>query len=168
MLGKLLYNIFNKIIYHNLEFLLKISYSFAILSFIIIVGNNEKLNINIVYGEEYTFSKTWGSTGTEDGQFIFPHSLAIDIYGNIYVTDTGNNRLQKFSSVGSFITKWGEEGSADGQFSQLHDIAVHPNGKFIYTVELNNHRYDVTRYITFIFNKFNLIISSLSKPLFPK
>ena len=78
----------------NREFLLKISYSFVILSFIIIFGNIEKLNIDIAYGEEYIFSKTWGSAGTEDGQFIFPHSLAIDTYGNIYVTDTGNNRVQ--------------------------------------------------------------------------
>lgn len=77
----------------NREFLLKISYSFVILSFIIIFGNIEKLNIDIAYGEEYIFSKTWGSAGTEDGQFIFPHSLAIDIYENIYVTDTGNNRV---------------------------------------------------------------------------
>jgi hypothetical protein len=83
----------------NREFLLKISYSFVILSFIIIFGNIEKLNIDIAYGEEYIFSKTWGSAGTEDGQFIFPHSLAIDIYENIYVTDTGNNRVQKFSSL---------------------------------------------------------------------
>ena len=81
-----------------------------------------------------------GLSGTGDGQFMFPHSLAIERYGNIYVTDTGNNRVQKFSSSGFFITKWGEEGSADGQFRQLHDIAIHPNSKFIYTVELDNHR----------------------------
>ena len=113
----------------------------TIILFITIFGNIEKLNIDIAYGiEKYTFSKTWGSSGTGDGQFMFPHSLAIDRYGNIYVTDTGNNRVQKFSSSGSFITKWGEEGSADGQFSQLHDIAIHPNSKFIYTVELDNHR----------------------------
>ena len=126
----------------NLTILLKITYSFAILSFIIIFGNIAifDIDIDIVYGEKYVFSKTWGSVGTSDGQFMLPHSLAIDISGNIYVTDTGNNRVQKFNSDGSFITKWGEEGSADGKFSQLHDIAVHPNGKFIYTVELNNHR----------------------------
>jgi hypothetical protein len=51
----------------------------TIISFIIIFGNIEKLNIDIAYGvEEYTFSKTWGSSGTGDGQFMFPHSLAID------------------------------------------------------------------------------------------
>jgi len=120
--------------------ILKISYSFVILSFIVFFGNIETFDIDIVYGEEYVFTKTWGSTGTSDGQFMLPHSLAIDRDGNIYVTDTGNERVQKFNSDGSFITTWGEEGSANGQFSQLHDIAVHPNGNFIYTVELDNHR----------------------------
>ena len=126
----------------SLKISLEIACSFAtILLFIMIFGNIGKMNIDIAYGEEvYVFSKTWGSAGTEDGQFMFPHSLAIDGYGNIYVTDTGNNRVQKFSLSGSFVTKWGEEGSDDGQFSQLHDIAIHPNGKFIYTVELDNHR----------------------------
>ena len=125
-----------------LKISLEITCFFAtIISFIIIFENTENLAIDIASGEEgYTFSKTWGSSGTGDGQFMFPHSLAVDRYGNIYVTDTGNNRVQKFNSSGSFITKWGEEGSADGQFRQLHDIAIHPNSKFIYTVELDNHR----------------------------
>ena len=70
----------------------------------------------------------------------------------IFMLQIGNNRVQKFSSSGSFITKWGEEGSADGQFSQLHDIAIHPNGKFIYTVELDNHQH------TTIFTKWNIYL----------
>ena len=124
----------------NRVILLKISNCFPILFFITIFGLIEISDIDIVYGEEYMFSKTWGSEGTSDGQFMLPHSLAIDLRGNIYVTDTGNSRVQKFDSNGSFITKWGGEGSGDGHFSQIHDIAVHPNGKFIYTVELDNHR----------------------------
>ena len=91
-------------------------------------------------GKNMYSPKHGDSAGASDGQFMLPHSLAIDLRGNIYVTDTGNNRVQKFDSNGSFITKWGGEGSADGQFNQIHDIAVHPNGKFIYTVELDNHR----------------------------
>ena len=92
----------------SLKIFLEISYSFVILSFIIIFVYIEKdIDIDNVYGEEYAFSKTWGSAGTSDGQFMLPHSLAIDIHGNIYVTDTGNNRVQKFNSDGFFITKWG-------------------------------------------------------------
>ena len=63
----------------RLKISLEITCFFAtIISFIIIFGNIEKLNIDIAYGvEEYTFSKTWGSSGTGDGQFMFPHSLVL-------------------------------------------------------------------------------------------
>lgn len=52
-----------------------------------------------------------GSQGTGNGQFISPHSLAIDNFGNIYVGDIGNKRIQKFYPNGTFITKWGYEGT---------------------------------------------------------
>src|SRR5215813_3434229 len=90
--------------------------------------------------ETYRFMRSWGSDGSEDGQFILPHSLATDKSGNIYVTDTGNNRVEKFSSDGTFISKWGSKGTGNGQFIQLHDINVSPDGRFVYTAELGNHR----------------------------
>jgi DNA-binding beta-propeller fold protein YncE len=84
--------------------------------------------------------KQLGLKGSGEGQFTFPHSLAVDNLGNIYVGDTGNKRVQKFSPNGTFLTSWGSEGSGDGQFMGLHDISVDPQGKFVYTVELKNHR----------------------------
>ena len=38
----------------------------------------------------------FGSKGSNDGQFKFPHGIAISPNGNIYVSDTGNNRVQIF------------------------------------------------------------------------
>ncbi|CAF5009235.1 unnamed protein product, partial [Rotaria sp. Silwood1] len=35
--------------------------------------------------------------GVALNQLYIPHSMAFDSYGNMYVTDAGNNRLQKFS-----------------------------------------------------------------------
>ncbi len=34
--------------------------------------------------ENYTIERSWGSKGAGDGQFMNPHSLAIDRFGNIY------------------------------------------------------------------------------------
>ena len=89
---------------------------------------------------ELKYKQQIGSIGTGDGQFMYPHSLAIDGDGNIYVGDTGNKRIQKFSSNGTFLTSWGSEGCREGQFLGLHDVAVDPTNKFIYSLELKNHR----------------------------
>ena len=35
---------------------------------------------------------------------------------DVYLADVYNNRIQKFTSDGSFLTEWGETGSGNGQF----------------------------------------------------
>ena len=55
---------------------------------------------------------------------IQPSSIAVDNSGNVYVSEYGNHRVQKFSSTGAFITKWGSVGSGDGQFNG----GVYPQG----------------------------------------
>jgi DNA-binding beta-propeller fold protein YncE len=46
--------------------------------------------------------KSWGSKGTSPGQFIIPHSIAIDLQDNIYVGDRTNHRIQVFDTDGNF------------------------------------------------------------------
>ena len=48
------------------------------------------------------YIKSWGSRGSEHGQFSNPRSLAIDAQGNVYVADKGNNRIQVFDGDGAF------------------------------------------------------------------
>lgn len=50
-----------------------------------------------------------GSSGSGDGEFSNPGSVAIDGSGNVWVVDGGNNRIQEFSSGGTFIKAvgWG-------------------------------------------------------------
>ena len=46
-----------------------------------------------------------------NGSFNSPTGIAIDpSSGNVYVADTANNRIQVFSSNGTFISKWGKYG----------------------------------------------------------
>jgi tripartite motif-containing protein 71 len=51
------------------------------------------------------FITTWGSHGSDDGQFKSPTGIAVDSSGNAYITDY-NNRVQKFDNFGKFITTW--------------------------------------------------------------
>ncbi|HET9806953.1 MAG TPA: SBBP repeat-containing protein, partial [Nitrososphaeraceae archaeon] len=50
----------------------------------------------------YQFVDQFGGKGSGNGQLLTPHSIDIDKDGNIYVTDTGNNRVEKYSSNGNF------------------------------------------------------------------
>src|SRR5215472_58426 len=50
---------------------------------------------------------TWGSAGSDDGQFKGLTSVAIDPTSNrVYVADPINKRIQIFDSNGNFLSKW--------------------------------------------------------------
>ncbi len=59
------------------------------------------------------FRFIWGSLGCGAGQFNHPTGVATDPQGNIYVSDTGNRRIQKFTTSGEYMAGWsGRELSA--------------------------------------------------------
>lgn len=63
-------------------------------------------------------TNTFGSAGAGAGQFSGPRGVAVDQgTGDIYVADSGQARIEKWSSSGTFEMAWGW-GVADGQ-SQL-------------------------------------------------
>jgi DNA-binding beta-propeller fold protein YncE len=47
--------------------------------------------------------KSWGEPGDKPGQFSVPHSIAVDLKGNVYVADRGNRRIQVFDGDGNFL-----------------------------------------------------------------
>jgi DNA-binding beta-propeller fold protein YncE len=84
----------------------------------------------------YYLSK-WGSQGNGNSQFQSPMDVASD-GSNIYVADTGNNRIQKFSYNGSYQTQWGTAGAGNGQFNAPRSVAT--DGPYIYVVDTGNNR----------------------------
>ncbi len=64
----------------------------------------------------------------EAGQLRSPWGIAVDSQGDVYVTDTGNHRVQKFDRDGNFITQWGGFGNADGHFNFPFGIVVDARG----------------------------------------
>jgi M6 family metalloprotease-like protein len=96
--------------------------------------------------EQYSYVTKWGGiSGTGTGQFTQPRGVAVDAGGNVYVVEYGNNRVQKFTSTGTFITKWGRNGgdgssgTATGQFYHPEGIAVDSSGN-IYVADTGNNR----------------------------
>jgi len=81
----------------------------------------------------------YGSPGSGDGQFNLPSGIATDAAGLVYVADTNNNRIQKLSASGVFITKWGSLGTGNGQFNLPAAIALDPSGN-VFVVDQVNRR----------------------------
>jgi hypothetical protein len=79
----------------------------------------------------------WGGSGTGNGQFNAPVRLVIDASGNVYVADTGNNRIQKFTGAGEYLTQWGGAGSGNGTFNAPKGIAIDGAGN-VYVGDSNN------------------------------
>jgi DNA-binding beta-propeller fold protein YncE len=75
----------------------------------------------------------------EAGQLRSPWGIAVDSYGDVYVSDTGNQRLQKFDREGNFITQWGGFGNGDGQFNFPFGLAVDARGS-VFVVDSANTR----------------------------
>ncbi len=89
--------------------------------------------------ETYQFVMKWGEPGTGNGQFNNPSDIAVDNGGNVYVADTGNNRIQKFSSNGSYLTQWGSAGTNNGQFNGPSSVAIDSSGN-VYVSDSGNNR----------------------------
>ena len=58
-----------------------------------------------VFDERGQFLYKFGEKGNGDGQLIQPCGLCVDKYGNLLVCDIGNERIQQFSSEGTFTGK---------------------------------------------------------------
>ena len=100
-----------------------------------------------------------GIPGAGDGQFNGPRRVAVDAAGNVYVSDLNNNRIDKFSSSGTFLRTWGWgvadgsnafqictsscqagiHGSGAGQLWTPQGIAVDSSGN-VYVADWNNAR----------------------------
>jgi sugar lactone lactonase YvrE len=65
---------------------------------------------------------------TTPGDFGAPQGVAVDGDGNVFVTDTLNNRVEIFDADGNFISTFGKAGDGPGYFSRPKGIAVDSDG----------------------------------------
>lgn len=93
------------------------------------------------YTSSGTYIRQWGSNGNGNGQFDVLTGMAIDAFGNVYVFEKNNYRIQKFDSTGTYLTQWGTSGSGNGQFNTSWGggIAIDASGN-VYVADVGNNR----------------------------
>jgi len=83
--------------------------------------------------------RQWGKPGTAPGEFKFiggdpttpanvNGKITVGRNGMVYVSDSGNARVQVFSPQGRFIRQFGSLGSQKGQFLSPGDLVVDGSG----------------------------------------
>ena len=91
--------------------------------------------------EEYIDEFSYG--GTDDGQIMWPSSIALDGQERVYVSDEALHRISVFTKDGDYLGKWGTRGSGDGEFDRPSALMFDVNGALLVSDSLN-HR--VQRY----------------------
>jgi DNA-binding beta-propeller fold protein YncE len=99
-----------------------------------------------------TYAGKAGEAGSLDGdpqtaRFRSPEDVAVDLKGNIFVVDSGNNTIRKISSDGKSVTTFagvaGEKGAVDGFAAEIllnspRGIAIDCNNNLIIAETLNH------------------------------
>jgi len=92
-----------------------------------------KDQIVVFDADTFKLLRTIGVTGkkhtlADPGTFSLPTNAAVDGDGNLYVTDTLNNRVEIFDAEGNFISEFGKAGDGPGRFARPKGIAVDADG----------------------------------------
>jgi len=75
----------------------------------------------------------------QPGKFFGPRYVAVGPDGSVYVSDTGNKRIQKFGPDGKFLRAWGQGGTGPGQFEEPMGLTVDGSGN-VYVADTWNRR----------------------------
>ncbi len=99
-------------------------------------GKKPKIQLKLV--------RTLGDVNAEEEAvaFYMPSGISLDSQGNLYVLDTGNHRIQKFSPDGAFLASLGRQGQGPGEFSYPDSIDI-DNADRIWVSDPNNKRIQV-------------------------
>ena len=87
--------------------------------------------------------RSFGTYGSDPGQFDGPHGVAVDNEGNILVADRDNHRIQKLTADGQFLAAAGTKGSEPLQFLNPIDVAFNVANNKVYVSDEGNNRIQV-------------------------
>jgi DNA-binding beta-propeller fold protein YncE len=109
--------------------------------FFLLAGLTGLSTSGLAGAENYHFVTAWGEEGAGQGQFTNPIGIALTDR-EIFVSDTGNNRIQVFSLNGESLQTFGSSGSGPARFDAPGGVAVDGNDR-LYVADFYNQRIQV-------------------------
>ncbi len=85
------------------------------------------------------YQSSFGIRGVEEGQFIGPSGMALDGSGDLWVADSGNDRVEKYSPEGEYLASLGGSGSGEGKLLDPAAVAVDASGN-VWVADAGNSR----------------------------
>jgi len=92
--------------------------------FVLLVADTGNDRIANITPGSSTPTGSFGSSGSGDGQMESPEGIGSDGMGHYWVADTGNDRLDEFTTKGAFVDAFGSAGSGAGQLNDPAGIAM--------------------------------------------
>ena len=83
---------------------------------------------------------SFGKEGSAAGKLSQPWGVAVNERNEIAVTDNVNNRVQLFSSDGTYLRSFGTKGDKQGEFNFPTGIAFDIKNENIFVTDSGNHR----------------------------
>ena len=71
----------------------------------------------------------FGKAGSEPGQLYHPTNIAFGPNGDVFITDTSNFRVQRYTAEGKYLRAYGQVGDRPGSFARPKGVAVDREGR---------------------------------------
>jgi DNA-binding beta-propeller fold protein YncE len=71
----------------------------------------------------------FGKPGSKEGELFHPTNIAIGPTGDVFITETSNFRVQRFSADGKSLRVYGEVGDRPGNFARPKGLAIDRAGR---------------------------------------
>ncbi len=96
------------------------------------------------FAREGKFILTWGSKAAwgqpaPPEELLYPSGLAVGPDDNVYVTDSGHDRIKVFDSKGKFLRSWGVKGIRRGDLNAAAGLTFDSSGR-LHEADAANHR----------------------------
>jgi hypothetical protein len=88
--------------------------------------------------------RTFGGGDVEDESYVFksPYDVLCDSKGQIYILDSGNNRIQKYDANGKYIASIGRKGQGPGEFQYAFAFDIDSKDR-LYVMDGGNNRIQI-------------------------